>query len=303
MNVKRSSAGWFAHAPAKINLFFEVLARRGDGYHEIETLMVPVDLTDILSFQLDPSGGISLDCRWGTWNGRPLGDEGDAAAWLPPEGENLIVRAAERLRRSANVSAGARFTLCKRIPISSGLGGGSSDAAAALLLANAGWELNWPRERLAELAAELGSDVPFFLWGQAALCRGRGERVEPLAGLRGLHAVLVRPPQGLSTAEVYRRCRPADAPRAAAPLVAALSGGDWRSAAPRVFNRLEEAAGELSPWIARLGDELRAAGCWAARMSGSGSCVFGLCGNAEQARRAAARLRARRWAAVFVVRS
>ncbi len=112
------------------------------------------------------------------------------------------------LRDRAGIRAGARLRLLKRIPATAGLGGGSSDAAAALLAGNVGWNLNWSRERLMELAAELGSDVPFFLAGGAAICRGRGEVVAPVGRLGTLFGVVVRPPVGLSTARVYGHCRP-----------------------------------------------------------------------------------------------
>src|SRR5205823_2480704 len=119
---------------------------------------------------------------------------------LPQEADNLVTRAMQMLRSQAHVAAGARVQLLKRIPSAAGLGGGSSDAAAALVAANAGWELNWPQAELAALAARLGSDVPFFLGHGPALCRGRGEQIEPVGGLGCLHFVLVRPPAGLSTA-------------------------------------------------------------------------------------------------------
>ena len=121
-----------------------------------------------------------------------------------PEGpDNLVVRAVELVRRRAGVRRGAKLLLVKRIPAAAGLGGGSSDAAAALVAANEGWRLGRSRDELADWAAELGSDVPFFLAGGPAICRGRGERVEPVAGLGALDFVVVRPPEGLSTAAVY----------------------------------------------------------------------------------------------------
>ena len=119
---------------------------------------------------------IALDCRWaGSANLKT------SLGTLPPAAENLATRAAVLLRRRAGVTAGATIRLLKRIPSAAGLGGGSSDAAATLLAGNLAWKIDWPRERLIELAAELGSDVPFFLSGGAAICRGRGELVESLA--------------------------------------------------------------------------------------------------------------------------
>jgi 4-diphosphocytidyl-2-C-methyl-D-erythritol kinase len=189
----------------------------------------------------------------------------------------------------------------KRIPAASGLAGGSSDAAAALVAANLGWQLNWPREQLAPLAAELGSDVPFFLGQGPAVCRGRGEIMEPVAGLAPLSFVIVRPPVGLSTPAVYRACRPAVEPRHAEPLVDSLRRGDLGTAAKHFHNALQIAAEGLCDWIARLKQEFAALGCLAHQMSGSGSAYFGLCRHARHARRIAASLRSRGVGQVYAV--
>jgi 4-diphosphocytidyl-2-C-methyl-D-erythritol kinase len=189
------------------------------------------------------------------------------------------------------------------------VGGASSDAAAALVAANLGWNLGWSRERLAELAAELGSDVPFFLGciavgglrgdsvgglrGSAAICRGRGERIETLRAAR-LCMVIVRPPVGLSTAEVYRRCRPASSPASVQNLRQALECGMGPRAARHLANRLQAPAVELTPWIERLAEEFSRQDCLGHQMSGSGSSYFGICRSDRHARRVAARLRARR---------
>ena len=175
-----------------MNLYLEVLAKRGDGYHEIATLMVAVNLHDTLEFKEDISGQILLTC-----------DQPD----LSTGPENLVCHAAELLRRRSGGKRGARISLAKRIPMAAGLGGGSADAAATLLGLNQLWELNLPREDLLALAAELGSDVPFFLTAPAAWCTGRGEQVAPLALAGPLWFVLLCPPFGLATADVYRRVR------------------------------------------------------------------------------------------------
>jgi 4-diphosphocytidyl-2-C-methyl-D-erythritol kinase len=133
------------------------------------------------------------------------------------------VRAVELLRRRACITAGARLHLVKRIPVAAGLGGGSSDAAAALVAANLGWDLGWSGDELAELGSQLGSDVPFFLGRGTAICRGRGEHVVPIAGFGRQSFVVVKPPAGLSTSAVYARCRPDYEPRRVAPVVAGRS--------------------------------------------------------------------------------
>jgi len=161
MRLQQFGAQVIVHAPAKLNLFFEVLGRRDDGYHEVETLVSPIALYDTLFFEGDGSGDLRLTCEAvsGLW--------GSDATWLGdfPQGEeNLVVRAVELLRRRAGARRGATLRLVKRIPTAAGLGGGSSDAAAALAAANAGWGLNWPWQRLAQLGAELVSLLVETCW-------------------------------------------------------------------------------------------------------------------------------------------
>ncbi|MEE9602738.1 MAG: hypothetical protein V3V75_05490 [Thermoguttaceae bacterium] len=296
-------------APAKLNLFFEVLAKRNDGYHEIETLMCPVDLYDTVCFTEDPSGQVTLECSSDTEFGDSGSENPDVVSRgvgmgdLPSGRENLVWQAVDLLRRRAGVGGGAHLRLIKRIPAAAGLGGGSSDAAAALLAANEGWSLGWSREELMPIAAELGSDVPFFLVGGPAVCRGRGERVEPAAGLGDLHFVVACPPAGLSTAAVYAACCPADRAREVAPLVSCLQAGNVEEAGRLIFNRLQEVAEALSPWIVRLGGQLEGLDCLGHGMSGSGSSYFGLCRDARHARRITERLGANGVCSVFAVRS
>jgi 4-diphosphocytidyl-2-C-methyl-D-erythritol kinase len=289
MHLHRSGSGVVVHAPAKLNLFLEVLSRRPDGYHDIETLVTPIGLYDTLYFRDREDEQVTLTCQ------RVYGACRAAGSRLEgfPEGpQNLVVLAVELLRRRAGVRRGASLRLVKRIPTAAGLGGGSSDAAAALVAANVVWNLGWSRETLAELGAELGSDIPLFLARGPALCRGRGERVQSISGPAGLHFVLVRPPAGLSTAAVYRACRPPPDPRSVEPLVEAFERGDLREIGRRVFNRLEAAAESLSPWIGRLREAMARVDCLGHGMSGSGTCRFGLCRHARHARRVARRLRA-----------
>jgi 4-diphosphocytidyl-2-C-methyl-D-erythritol kinase len=193
--------------------------------------------------------------------------------------------------------------LVKRIPAAAGLGGGSSDAAAALVAANLAWDLGLADTDLAAAATELGSDVPFFLLGSPAICRGRGEQVEPIAGLGLWNFVVAKPPEGLSTAAVYRECRSAEEPRRVAPLVDAFRRGDGVEAGRLIFNRLQPVAETLSPWIPRLRDTMAAEGLLGHGMSGSGTAYFGLCRDAAEAQRLASRLRARDVGSIVAVRS
>lgn len=299
MHVHRSTEGLVVQAPAKLNLFFEVLAKRPDGYHEIETLVYPIDLYDTLVFREDSSEQVELGCDQGsgTWVSRGLG-----LTDLPTGRQNLVVRAVESLRERAGLDRGLTVRLIKRIPSAAGLGGGSSDAAAALAAANVAWNLGWSPTQLAELGAELGSDVPLFFAQGPAVCRGRGERVEAAPGLAALNFVVVRPPDGLSTAAVYQTCRVPGAPESVVALVKALTEGRLAAAGQRFFNRLQPAAERLSPWIARLRDEFARMDCLGHQMSGSGTCYFGLFRSLRHARRAARCLAARAVGQAYAVR-
>ncbi len=282
-------------APAKVNLSLEVLSKRSDGFHEIETLIAAIGVLDTLEFTTRADGEIELACRWarGLAADKSL-DLGD----LPSGSENIVVRAVSLLRARAGVRTGARIELIKRTPSAAGLGGASSDAAAALVAANLAWRLGWSRERLAEVAAQIGSDVPFFLGPSfaaqgAAICRGRGEQIEPVAACR-LHLVVARPPVGLSTPAVYRACQPAASPRSCEALQAALARGKVAAAARMLNNRLEEAAEKITPWIELLRGEFSRQAVLGHQMSGSGSSYFGVGWHARHSRRIASRLRARR---------
>jgi 4-diphosphocytidyl-2-C-methyl-D-erythritol kinase len=290
MYVRKLGERVLIYVPAKVNLSLEVLGKRSDGFHEIETLIVAVDVCDTLEFSPREHGEIRLECRWATGMAAEKNSEvGD----LPQGPDNIVWRAASLLRERAGIATGADIRLNKRIPAAAGLGGASADAAATLVAANLAWNLRWPRDRLAEIAAQMGSDAPFFLAPGAAICRGRGERIEPIPACR-LHVVLVRPPVGLSTPAVYKACRPAASPVDSLPLQAALARGTVAAAAWMLNNRLEEAAQTLTPWIVRLRTEFSRQRVLGHQMSGSGSSYFGICSHARHARRVAARLRARR---------
>jgi 4-diphosphocytidyl-2-C-methyl-D-erythritol kinase len=284
-------------APAKLNLYLEVLARRQDGYHDVETLMVPVSLYDTLVFNNEPGnedqpGAIhfALTCS-----------RHDGVA-VPADDENLVVRALKLLQRKSGTASGARVRLVKRIPADAGLGGGSSDAAAALLAANRAWGIDWQTDRLVEVASELGSDVPFFLLRSPAIGRGRGERLERLAQIGDLHAVIVCPPVGLSTPSVYRDCCVPERPCDMEPLLGGLRSGSSRLIKKGLHNRLQEAAQKLTPWIDRLRSEFELVDCPAHQMTGSGSSYFGICRHARHAKQVAVRLRGRKLGNVFTVR-
>ena len=157
MQIHRGSVDVVIQTPAKLNLFFEVHGKRDDGYHEIETLMCPISLCDTLCFRRTSSEELELECRWGS-----ASQGGSGFDDVPRDDRNLVWRAIELLRRRIGVRLGAKLRLIKRIPTAAGLGGGSSDAAAALAAGNLAWNLDLSLPELTALAAEIGSDVPFF---------------------------------------------------------------------------------------------------------------------------------------------
>ncbi len=292
-----SAAGIEVHAPAKINLFLEVIARRQDGYHEIETVLAPISLYDTLVMRTvgrkeSGESAITLDVNVAV----------GLKQTTPAGRDNLAVQAAELLREQAGVTQGLEIRLIKRIPSEAGLGGASSDAAAVLIGANRCWELGWSVDRLSQLAAQLGSDVPFFLTRGAAICRGRGESVEPLPGLGGWHLVIAHPPDGLATAQVYQQCKVPQQPQRVEDFVKRSEDGRVRPAWRHMHNRLETAASELLPGIQSMKKEFHRLNFLAHQMTGSGSAYFGICRNARQARSLAEVLRSRLPGTVFQVR-
>ena len=286
----RISGAIVRSAPAKVNLFLELQAKRPDGFHALETLMVAVSLADTLTFMLADS--LNLFCS-------------DPA--LPTGDGNLVIKAASALRRRTGYPGGANIHLQKRIPAAAGLAGGSSDAAATLLALNQLWDANLSKSELAATAAEVGSDVAFFLDLPGAWCTGRGEIVEPVRPGKRLHLVLVCPLVGLSTAEVYRGATIPAALRSATAMRTAYATGDLAGIGKELFNRLQEPAEGLSPLVRQVRDVMARHAPLGCLMSGSGSTLFALCPDHRAAVRLAAALRAE-FASdpkprVFVVRS
>ena len=176
-------------APAKVNLTLRVLGRRDDGFHEIETLMAPITLADRLVIDLRGDFGIHLTCS-------------DPS--VPSDASNLAHRAAEAFIKHTGLKFGVDIHIEKNIPHGAGLGGGSSDAAAVLVSLNRMLETNMPAEELERLAATMGSDIPFFIRRQPAICRGRGEVIEPFEGLPNADILLVKPPFPIPTPWAYQ---------------------------------------------------------------------------------------------------
>jgi 4-diphosphocytidyl-2-C-methyl-D-erythritol kinase len=265
-------------SPAKINLFLEIHGKRSDGFHDLETLMTTVSLADRIAFSPRTDGEIRL----------AITGETGLVFGLPTDQRNLVVQALQLLKNSAgDASLGCDVQLHKRIPPEAGLGGASSNAAVALRAGNQIWQLGYSGTRLLELAAELGSDVPFFLGSSTALCRGRGELIEPVPLLpAGIPLVIAMPRTGLSTRLVFSRVVVPEQPRGSGPILASLSAGDWISLGSQLFNRLQPIAASLNPEIDRLSRLFQETFPVGHLMSGSGSSYFGIYGNTRQAIRA-----------------
>ncbi len=276
-------------APAKVNLGLRITGRRRDGYHELESLFVPLDLADRVELEVGPPAAGS--------GGSPVTLQVEGAGPEVPRGpDNLAARAAEAFLEASGASRAVRIRLTKRIPAAAGLGGGSSDAGAVLR----GLARRLPRAlapgALAEVALRLGADVPYFLDPRPAWVRGIGERIEPCPGVPSLALLLVNPGAPLETRSVFEAF---DALAPGAPSRAAEPG---RPGLPPVRNDLEPAAVRLCPPIARLRERLRRLGAEAVGLSGSGPTVFGVFPDRGSAERALARagFEAPIWARVAV---
>jgi 4-diphosphocytidyl-2-C-methyl-D-erythritol kinase len=254
-------------APAKLNLTLEVLAKRPDGYHEIRSVLQAISLCDLLRFQPGPK----------------LSFKSDAPEWAPEK--SLVSRAASLLQEATGTSQGAAIEISKRIPLASGLGGDSSDGAAVLRGLNELWGLKLPQSSLLELAAELGSDVPFFLHGGTALVEGRGEVVTALPPLPRRWVVLVVPkvPQiPEKTRQLYASLKTSHYTdgEITQRLVAELREGRGPST---LFNTFENVAQALFPGLKTYWEHLRKLGAPEVHLAGAGPTLFSLLESKSQA--------------------
>ncbi len=268
-------------APAKVNLYLHVTGRRDDGYHLLDSLVVFPEIGDALS--AEPAETLSLLVT------------GPFAAKLAAGPDNLVLRAARSLAAEAGVMTGAHLTLAKHLPVASGIGGGSADAAATLRLLCRLWRLSPDPAVLARLATGLGADVPVCLAGHTARMAGIGEHLERTPVLPACGIVLVNPGIAVATADVFRARRGAWSEPAVLPAGwddMAVMAADLR----QLRNDLEPAATALHPMIGVVLDELTAMpGCKLARMSGSGATCFGLYADAASAREALGQIRRPGW--------
>jgi len=263
------------NSPCKVNLILNILGKRPDGFHELETVMQPVPIFDSLQFAKAPDS-IRLTCNH---------------PGLPVDSQNLVFRAAEKFLNAASIPEGVAIHLEKRIPLAAGLGGGSANAAVTLTGLNELFGSPLSPADLFPLAAELGSDVPFFLQTNPAIATGRGEKVvslEPFPQFHGMHIILIHPGFGVSTAWAYKNL--ARFPRdlngirgRAERLVYSLQSAPIESALPDFYNSLEAPVLEKYPLLAIFQEWLRENGAVAAMMSGSGSTTFALARGTESA--------------------
>ena len=269
-------------AHAKVNFTLEVFGKRADGYHALRSVVMPISLADTLDVGVTDDGSITSDTGYD---------------------DDLCVKAARVLRQcqdvrreTKDVRLGAAIRVTKRIPAGGGLGGGSADAAAVLRALNELWKLGLSREELAEIGAQVGSDVPALVMGGPVVMEGRGERVEDLRLKTGdLNLVLANPGVQSSTKEVYAACeaRPLDGENATEKMVVALKTGHLGRIAAALMNDLQAPAVRQHPEIADALVSLRTAGVVGAMMSGSGSSVFGLVADEAAAQRISRELNAK----------
>ena len=258
-------------SPCKVNLLLNILGKRADGFHELETVLYPLRVFDRLTFTR-VARGVKLRCN---------------APGLPTDARNLVHRAATAFLKAARVREGVRLELQKEIPLAAGLGGGSGNAATTLLGLNELFGSPLSQEQLQGIAAALGSDVPFFLQERPALATGRGEHIQPLGAfpaLSGAAFLLIHPGFGVPTAWAYQRLARFPAalngrPGRAQRLISLLQGSDVRAAGAEFYNSLEPPVLEKYPLLALFEEFLRDNGAAAALMSGSGSTTFAVvCG-------------------------
>lgn len=264
----------FLKAPAKINWFLQILGKREDGYHDIKSVMQCISLHDSLT--IEPADSIDVEC--------------DINISVP---DNIVYRAASFLKRYCSYGRGARILLKKNIPAGAGLGGGSSDAASTILGLNMLWGLGLSVEELGSISVEIGSDVPFFLKGQAALVEGKGEKIRPLKMISSVVLLLVKPRISVSTAWAYTRFdQSLNEELTKKPLdiklfCQAMNKPDFPSLGKMLHNDFEDVVMSRYPAVREIKHRLFETGAVITAMSGSGSAVFGVFPGKIEAEKAA----------------
>ncbi|MCJ0944229.1 4-(cytidine 5'-diphospho)-2-C-methyl-D-erythritol kinase [Mammaliicoccus sciuri] len=257
-------------APAKINLTLDTLYKREDGYHEVEMIMTTIDLNDRLTFECRDDGEIIIDVEHN---------------FVPCDHRNLAYKAAKLMQDRYNIEKGVKISLEKSIPISAGLAGGSSDAAATFRGLNELWGINESLETLSELASEIGSDISFCIYGKTALCQGRGEKITHLPKPPSAWVVIAKPDIGVSTPEIYGALdlENKDEVQTQACLKA-IENNDYATMCQSLGNSLEKVTMQLYPEVEKLKNTMSNTGVDAALMSGSGPTIYGFVQKERQAK-------------------
>jgi 4-diphosphocytidyl-2-C-methyl-D-erythritol kinase len=296
MIIEKFGDGFRVTVPCKVNLFLEVLGKRDDGYHSLDTVMMAVSLVDELEITHREDDQLRLKVEFPAGYGHPL-DDADLAWEIPTDQRNLVIKALERLRVACDrPHAGANVKLIKRIPALAGLGGGSADAAAALVLGVLLWSNADDCDLACVVASEIGSDINFFLQSHRAgnwlaRCTGRGEQIECLDANGKLNFVVVHPPRGCSTKEVFSALElNSFSPRSPGQLIQALNLGEPETIGQELFNRLEAPAMCATEWIDGATRRLNRYSHRGQCLSGSGSARFCLCSSHEEAEKIASEL-------------
>ncbi|MCP8971186.1 4-(cytidine 5'-diphospho)-2-C-methyl-D-erythritol kinase [Ectobacillus ponti] len=249
-------------APAKINLSLDVLGKRKDGYHEVRMIMTTIDLADHLELTELEEDRIEIISH---------------NRYVPDDQRNLAYQAAKLLKERFGIRKGVSIAIEKTIPVAAGLAGGSSDAAATLRGLNKLWKLGLRIEELAEIGAEIGSDVSFCVYGGTAIATGRGEKIEHIPAPPPCWVILAKPKIGVSTADVYRNLR---LDRVEHPdvdqMVDCISNKDYKGICDHVGNVLESVTFRMHPEVEHIKEQMKRFGADAVLMSGSGPTVFGL---------------------------
>lgn len=261
-------------AYAKINLTLDILGKREDGFHELESVMQQIELADDISMKKLDNNKISIDCKG------------------IPEKKNLVFKSAFFLKRNFNVNEGVEIKIKKNIPLAAGLGGGSTDAAAVIKGLNKMWGLGLTIDEMVEFAAKTGSDVPFSVIGGTALARGRGEIVKKLEGFPVLDMIVINPGFGIKTQDAYKGLDPSNLGKER-KTVKMLKKLTKENIAENLHNDFEESVFKRYPKIKAIKEDLLDNGALNAIMSGSGSSVFGVFENKEEAELAHGRLKGR----------
>ncbi|MDT2597596.1 4-(cytidine 5'-diphospho)-2-C-methyl-D-erythritol kinase [Enterococcus dongliensis] len=250
-------------APAKINLGLDILGKRPDGLHELAMVMASIDLADRLYLEEIPEDKIIIETN---------------KAFLPTDKKNHVYEALELIKERFDIKKGLQVKIHKEIPVAAGLGGGSTDSAAALRAVNRLWNLGLSLEELARLGAEIGSDVPYCVYGQTSLVEGFGEKVTPIAPMPQCWVVVVKPRMSVSTRTIFAKIVMEELyhPDIAA-LVSAIEENDYQKMTANLGNSMEVVTIKKHPIIQQLKDRMLKYGADAAMMSGSGPTVYALC--------------------------